>query len=141
MDTRRFVFIDPDGTDDRWLYVVAEAPTGVIYQQQYGGTACRQGEVEGYLVPVTAPDALDGLRVLFERDLRGAGARDHRWADEQLAGVRRLVGGVPYWTGDGDTEEPHPLRLDESRVADLDEAWVPVLTPDGPGVLVWLNSD
>ncbi|WP_328753160.1 DUF6210 family protein [Streptomyces sp. NBC_00285] len=34
-----------------------------------------------------------------------------------------------------------PLLLDESRLAEADEAWVPVLTPDGPGVLTWENSD
>jgi hypothetical protein len=33
------------------------------------------------------------------------------------------------------------LKLDESRIAEADEAWVPVLTPDGSGVLMWFNSD
>ncbi|WUO43891.1 DUF6210 family protein [Streptomyces sp. NBC_00285] len=33
------------------------------------------------------------------------------------------------------------MLLDESRLAEADEAWVPVLTPDGPGVLTWENSD
>ncbi|MGW9028169.1 DUF6210 family protein [Streptomyces sp. NPDC055722] len=36
---------------------------------------------------------------------------------------------------------PTALVLDESRLAEIDEAWVPVVTPDGPGVLVWENSD
>lgn len=36
---------------------------------------------------------------------------------------------------------PVPLALDESRLGEVDEAWVPVVTPDGPGVLVWENSD
>ncbi|WP_422100041.1 DUF6210 family protein [Thermomonospora catenispora] len=34
-----------------WLYVVVEAPTGVVYHQQYGGSACRQGRVEGVFRP------------------------------------------------------------------------------------------
>ncbi|MEV6241519.1 DUF6210 family protein [Lentzea sp. NPDC051838] len=46
------VFLDPDGTEHDWLYVVVRAQTGVAYEQQYGGTANRLGEVEGYLVPV-----------------------------------------------------------------------------------------
>ncbi|WP_422100039.1 DUF6210 family protein [Thermomonospora catenispora] len=29
------------------------------------------------------------------------------------------------------------MRLDETRVRDIDEAWTPVSTPDGPGVLWW----
>ncbi|MFD9003063.1 DUF6210 family protein [Streptomyces sp. NPDC059582] len=33
------------------------------------------------------------------------------------------------------------MRLDENRIRDTDEAWVPVITPDGPGLLLWANSD
>ncbi|MGS2617385.1 DUF6210 family protein [Micromonospora sp. LZ34] len=43
--------------------------------------------------------------------------------------------------GTSHSEEVHPLRLDESRMREVDEAWVPVITPDGSGVLVWFNSD
>jgi hypothetical protein len=39
------------------------------------------------------------------------------------------------------SREWKPLALDESRLSDLDEAWVPVLTAHGPGALVWNNSD
>ncbi|MGO4755221.1 DUF6210 family protein, partial [Streptomyces sp. 2MCAF27] len=38
-------------------------------------------------------------------------------------------------------EEPRSLRLDEGRLAEADEAWIPVTTPDGPGELLWCNSD
>ncbi|MFV2176746.1 DUF6210 family protein [Actinomadura sp. LOL_016] len=40
-----------------------------------------------------------------------------------------------------DCRRPAQLQVDESRLAEVDEAWVPVVTPDGQGVLVWLNSD
>jgi hypothetical protein len=43
--------------------------------------------------------------------------------------------------GDLLSREQKPLLLDESRLGELDEAWVPVLTPDGSGLLVWNNSD
>ena len=33
------------------------------------------------------------------------------------------------------------IELDESRFYEIDEAWVPVATPDGPGILTWENSD
>ncbi|MFJ9461250.1 DUF6210 family protein [Kitasatospora sp. NPDC101447] len=56
-------------------------------------------------------------------------------------GFAALVGAVRYWACDGTTVKPHRLQLDESRIREADEAWVPVITPDGPGVLVWLNSD
>ncbi|MFJ2807854.1 DUF6210 family protein [Kitasatospora sp. NPDC087271] len=33
------------------------------------------------------------------------------------------------------------MFLDESRIREAHEAWVPVITSDGPAVLVWFNSD
>jgi len=138
---RRFVFLDPDGMAGGWLYVVVVARTGVFYQQQYGGTACRQGQLEGFLVPVFGPDALDALRLLFENTFRGAGTRNYTWPDDERDALRAIIEDVSYWASDGHTEQPHNLRLDESRIRDADEAWVPVITPDGPGTLLWFNSD
>ncbi|MFJ9706886.1 DUF6210 family protein [Streptomyces sp. NPDC101234] len=46
-----------------------------------------------------------------------------------------------YGSANQDDLYPARLALDETRLADVDEAWVPVVTPDGPGVLVWENSD
>ncbi|MFF7211919.1 DUF6210 family protein [Streptomyces sp. NPDC008238] len=138
----RFVFLDPDGTGaGGWLYAVVEARTGAVYQQQYGGTACRQGQVEGFLVPLAGPDGLAALRELFEGDFRGAGTWNHTWPDDERDRLRFAVRAVRYWASDGTTEQPHALRLDESRIREADEAWVPVITPDGPAVLVWSNSD
>ncbi|MDX2709914.1 DUF6210 family protein [Streptomyces sp. PA03-6a] len=142
MGSRRFVFLDPDGISaGGWLYAVVEARTGVFYQQQYGGTACRQGQVEGFLVPLHGPDELAALRELFEKDFRGAGTWNHTWPHDERDRLRGAIGALRYWASDGTTEEPHPLRLDESRIREADEAWVPVITPDGPAVLVWFNSD
>lgn len=124
-----------------WLYVVVRAQTGIVYQQQYGGTACRQGKVEGFLVPVHGPDSLTRLRELFEGHFRGAGTWNYQWRDEELDSLREPVREIRYWASDGLTETPHPLQLDEQRLREADEAWIPVLTPDGPGVLVWFNSD
>lgn len=138
----RFVFLDPDGTmPGDWIHVVVEAPTGVVHQQQYGGTACRQGQVEGFLVPVSGGDALGPLRELFEGDFKGAGVHSRPWPDGARERLRRTVAGIPYWACDGRDEERCFLRLDEDRFHEVDEAWVPVVTPDGPGILVWRNSD
>ena len=77
MTARRYVSLDPDGMagGTGWLYVVVRAQTGVFYKQQYGGTACRQGQVEGFLVPVYGPDSLTGLRERPDRDVPRAPAR------------------------------------------------------------------
>ncbi|CAL9407361.1 hypothetical protein SUDANB121_01596 [Nocardiopsis dassonvillei] len=142
MTAPRFVLLDPDGLlGQDWLYVVVRAPTGVHYQQQYGGTACRQGSAEGFLVPVHGPDALGLLRGLFERDLRGAGTWGRPLRRAHRDRVDAALAEVVYWACDGTDERPHPLALDEDSLGELDEAWIPVRTPDGPGVLVWCNSD
>ncbi|MFJ1792571.1 DUF6210 family protein [Kitasatospora griseola] len=120
---------------------MVEAPTGALHQHQYGGTACRSGQVEGFLMPLFAPAAPAALRELFERHFRGAGTWRHAWSDEERRRLRAIVETVRHWTSDGVTELPHPLQLDEDRLDRADEAWVPVLTPDGPAVLVWSNSD
>lgn len=144
---RRYVFLDPDGTQGRdWSYVIVRAPTGICYEQQYGGTATRSGHVEGYLVPVRSAPALADLRTFFERDLRGSGAEGRSWPEEDLRRLRGAVERILFWESSPGPEGvngrgPQALVLDESRLADLDEAWIPVLTADGPGILVWQNSD
>ncbi|MEV4998514.1 DUF6210 family protein [Streptomyces niveus] len=137
MPSSRFVFIDPDGTGGDWTHVVVEAPTGVFYQQEYGGTSGQQGQVEGYLVPMSVESgAMDALAAVFE-PFRGRGAGGHAWAGAELDALREAVGAVRFWSCDGASDTPHPLRLDETRMPEADEAWLPVQTPEGPGLLVW----
>ena len=70
------------------------------------------------------------------------GEAGDRLPAERLAQLRDLVGSVPFWThDDGGADVRAPLELDESRLGELAEAWVPVRTPDGPGVLMWNNCD
>jgi hypothetical protein len=139
----RFVTLDQDGIDHGWLGIVVEARTGVRYQWQYGGHVCRQGQAEGFLVPLFRPDALDALRRLFEVDFGGAGTWNYAWPENHRARLRGIIGAIPYCVTDGNSEQQHALVLDEdpNRIRDTDEACVPVLTPDGPGLLVWSNSD
>src|ERR1700677_4280548 len=143
MTARRYVALDPDGMagGTGWLYVVVRAQTGVFYQQQYGGTACRQGQAEGFLVPVSGPDGLCQLRDLFEGHFHQSGTWKYRWQAEETDRLRTAVAGICYWACDGETAEPHPLQLDERQLGEADEAWIPVLTPDGPAILMWFNSD
>ncbi|MGW6446441.1 DUF6210 family protein [Lentzea sp. NPDC055074] len=140
MSSTRWVDLDMDTNDD-WLYVVVEMKTGVRYRLQYGGTACRQGEVQGYLVPLASPDELSALRDLFENVYGGAGKWGHDWPEADLARLREIVEAVRDRTAGAAGAEHVRLRLDESRMHSADEAWIPVITADGPGVLLWPNSD
>ena len=102
MPARWYVSLDPDGMagGTGWLYVVVRAETGVIYQQQYGGTACRQGQVEGFLVPVFGLKGLSLLRELFEGHFGGAGTWSYRWQADEVERLRAAVRGVGYWASE-----------------------------------------
>ncbi|MFC8722368.1 DUF6210 family protein [Kitasatospora sp. NPDC057198] len=140
--SERRIFLDPDGCGTGWLFVIVAAPTGVLYQNQGGGYSCRQYEQEGYLIPVPGTDLTGELEQVFVEELRGRGTYGLEWPPELLARLRAAVADIHlYGSANRDDPWPAPLVLDESRLAEADEAWVPVLTPDGPGVLVWENSD
>jgi hypothetical protein len=143
MTERPVVTIDPDGIGPDWMYVIVQRGTGVWYDQQYGGTACRHGRVEGYLVPVYDADTRRLLDALFIQDLEGTGlwGGARRPDDTIVARVREAVSRVRYWASEPDVSSAHQLALDEVRLVEIDEAWLPVVTPDGPGFLVWPNSD
>jgi hypothetical protein len=149
MPGQRYVFLD---FEELRLCVVVAAETAVVYQQQHGGTACMQGRVEGYLLPVQGGpagdcgEALAMLREIFERDLGGAGWRGGALPGQLMARLRGAVDKIAVeesgqTAGDVLSRELKPLVLDESRLGEMDEAWVPVITADGPGLLVWSNSD
>jgi Family of unknown function (DUF6210) len=137
---RRVVILDPDGTLTDWMFVIVQRDAGVWYEHQYGGTATRQGLVQGYLIPVSSAEARQLLDELFLRDLKGTGlwGGSRTAAPELVERVRKAVGPVSCWRSGAGWEA---LRLDEARLADIDEGWVPVISADGPALLVWPNSD
>jgi hypothetical protein len=130
------------------MFVIVHALTGIWYGTQYGGTATREAWAEGYLVPVDGRQALAGLERIFVGTLRGTGiwGGDVVVTRELLDQIQGAVSQVRFWPAStpslqGEQPPPVPLQLDQGRLADLDEAWIPVLTLDGPGILVWSNSD
>ncbi|MFD5463770.1 DUF6210 family protein [Kitasatospora sp. NPDC127059] len=140
---KRYVFLDPvsSGTGLGWMFVIVAAPTGVVYQNQGGGLRCAQYEQEGYLIPLLGRRLDDELRAIFVRELKKQGSSGLDWPADLLDRLRAAVGFSVSSSDNRDDALPTPLVLDESRLAQADEAWVPVLTPDGPGILVWENSD
>ena len=162
----RFVFLDPDGTLDSWLAVVVRSKSGVVYANQCEGVATKQRLVEGYLVLLGGwKYEVDGgvidptlLTEIFHRD----GACMWRWVgrelpSERFAELNKLIDEIPYWrcgleggigTLRGKTDECIErtdarlhLRIDTNRAEQIAEAWIPVETPDGPGVLLYKNCD
>lgn len=129
--------VDGDSPEQNML-VLVPGETGLVYEHQYGGCSCRHVEVEGFLVPAWAhPEAREALDRLFLVDLGGSGVRDED-RSEAVRGVGDAIERI-WYRGTGDRLAP--LWFDVERADELDEAWVPVLTPDGPAYLTWVSSD
>lgn len=144
------VFLDPDGTASHtnWLFVVIETPTGVSYETQCGGLSNDVSRAEGYLVPVNGlswdPDKghidASALSKVFHTG-RSCGTPDPLSPD-LLKELEGLVSQIPFWTHhEGRDSHRGRLQIDDSRLPEIREAWVPVLTPAGPGILLWPNCD
>jgi hypothetical protein len=131
----------------RDVMLIIEYPTGVLYENQCGGVACSQEDLEGVLVPVGLPP-VDAERVMA-LPFPGGAALNAEVAD-MIDEILASVSFAKY------------LRVDRSRLSDSCEAWVFVVaeTPQdsdfqiyGPyfgsprgfgtvrGVLTWPNSD
>lgn len=139
MTGQTWVFLDPDGTGEDWSYVVVRADTGVTYEQQCGGGECLLRTVQGYLVPVYQHEVLTELGDLLANEVDTSAAEPV--SAEVRKQVAELVGEIRFWPSVRDGGDAVALALDEDRIGELTEAWVPVTTPDGPGVLIWPNSD
>lgn len=142
------VLLDPDGSVGRGLYVIVAAQTGVTYETQCGGTHCLSRHVEGFLVPCPSEgfegggDIEERLAAFFARHFRGEAVPASAWPAYLVDELSIIVRDVVFWRTplEGSSERLH-LSLDRQRLADCIEAWVPVMTPDGRGVLTFTNSD
>jgi Family of unknown function (DUF6210) len=149
---------DPDGSLDAagafGLLALIPAPTGVVYAHQCAGHRTVVREAEGFLIPVGglgAADAFVGagpLVAFFARAFRGnppdpQRPQDGTWSEAHLRELTALVGAIPCWLTPRAIEGSRRLflELDTDRLAELTGGWIPVLTPHGPGVLLFPNSD
>lgn len=148
----RTVLLDPDGTwNRRWLVAVIDAPTGVIYESQCAGVATDLRAQEGYLIPLGglktrtdhgAIDPAEFTAVFHEGDRCLWSMCGSSLPEDRLKLLQDLVADVPFWVTHSDgTEERLTMEVDMSRLEEVAEAWVPIITPDNPGVLMWDNCD
>jgi hypothetical protein len=140
------VYLNPDGASPVGLAVIVSAATGVIYGTQCGGVSTQQRELEGFLVlcPSRDYDVTSDVEAELEQRFRAhpSWKPASTWAvplvDELAAIVRRVV----FWRRTNVGEDVRErLSFDRSRLGECVEAWIPVLTPEGPGVLTFENSD
>ncbi len=148
----RHVFLDPDGTFGRWLGVVVRQATGVVYEQQCACVTNDARLVEGFYVPLGGAgfvlvDGIDfvGLTEVFHRG-SSCDSSPRIGTNLTVARLERLqsvVGSIACWSTTLPGKQDHRVRLqvDTARLAEVAEAWVPVETPLGPGVLLYQNCD
>jgi hypothetical protein len=153
-DTERYIFLDPDGTKGVGLVVIVMAPTGVIYGHQCAGLNNEQRTAEGFAVPLGGAAPAQPLLGFFRETFHGnPPAMDEsldarlgaQWSEEALDELATLVGAIPFWKtypeSAGREDQRTFLELDRARLSELTEAWIPVTTAYGPGVLIFDNSD
>lgn len=142
------VELDPDQMQSPWIAVIVCANTGVTYTHQCGGVACDQKELEGFLVPLGGYkydvdlgkiDTQELTALFHSGDACDWGAEGRNFPASRREQLNFAVQQIRFWHSH--SQEYQRLKIDETRIDDLCEAWVPVTTPDGPGVLVWENCD
>lgn len=138
--------------EPQFVVLAIQAPTGVIYEQQCGGFYCDQLEVEGYLTVVVRQEPDDARPDRFGVSPADLTAIFHSEDDachfpqpwlltpERIDRLDALIRTLGYFGGP-DGPPVQEFELDRSRLDEVFEAWVPVITPDGPGVLLWNNCD
>jgi Family of unknown function (DUF6210) len=138
-----YVFLNPDGAEDFGLQVIVEHPTGVVYAHQCAGYLTELMAVEGFLIPIGGPDAARRIYGWFWQAFEGTGYAPDGWTKERIDQLASLVAEIPCWLthADGKRDERRFLELDRGRIGECVEAWIPVATPYGPGILVVENSD
>jgi hypothetical protein len=134
--------LDADGTSHDYLLMIVAAATGVTYTHQCGGFACLQNSMEGYLVQAGTPEDERRIYDWFQREFEGACMNASAWNPENIRILEGLISQVACWhTNITGHDSRHFLQLDQARMHECVEAWIPVHSPYGPGILVLNNSD
>ena len=141
----KHVVLDPDGTVDYGLVVIVEADTKVTYHQQCAGLLTEARSVEGFLIPVAGRVAAQKIFDWFWSEFKGncyPSQFSTLWTQERTARLGELVAEIPCWHFDGGVRDKRDgLRLDTEIMHECVEAWIPVVTPYGRGILALRNSD
>jgi len=93
------------------------------------------------MIPVGGPELSAELSSWFISRWRGNGY-DIDWTTDLMESLAELVSTIPCWhTVENGEDRREYLQLEKDRINECVEAWVPVRTPFGPGVLLFENSD
>ncbi len=145
-----YIFIDADGTPSAWLYLIVEKSTQVFYTSQCAGLENQIRSTEGYLIPligltfdtdVLLDEYSHQLRQIFHQ---GQSCRSaSKLNTQQLDRLQSYIENITIWFTNNEPEDDQRqhLCLDMSRLEEITEAWVPVISPYGKAILIWKNCD
>ncbi|HEX9061289.1 MAG TPA: DUF6210 family protein, partial [Clostridia bacterium] len=105
--TKKYVFIDPDDTQENYLYVIIEAETGVVYGNQCEGYATSERRVEGFLIPL---DGINHSKYLLDFFSKFKGwppglAKGSQWEEKDLHELSLIISKIPIWFTDFGPQE------------------------------------
>lgn len=145
-----YIFIDADGTQSSWLYLIVEKSTQVFYTSQCAGLENQIRSTEGYLIPligltfdtdVLLDEYSHKLRQIFHQGQSCRSAT--KLNTQQLDRLQSSIENITIWFTNNEPEDDQRqhLCLDMSRLEEITEAWVPVISPYGKAILIWKNCD
>ncbi|MDM1763534.1 MULTISPECIES: DUF6210 family protein [unclassified Acinetobacter] len=145
-----YIFIDADGTQSSWLYLIVEKSTQVFYASQCAGLENQIRSTEGYLIPligltfdtdVLLDEYSHQLRQIFHQGQSCRSAT--KLNTQQLLQLQSCIENITIWFTNNEPEDDQRqhLCLDMSRQEEITEAWVPVISPYGKAILIWKNCD
>lgn len=145
-----YIFIDADGTQATWLYLIIEKPTQVFYATQCAGLNNEIRSTEGFLIPLIGlsfnmHDVLDEythkLRHIFHQGQHCRSGK--KLTQQQLTQLQNCIENITVWLSMSNQVEDQRqhLFLDMNRLEEITETWVPVISPYGQAILMWKNCD
>ena len=141
---RKVVRLRSDGSDPEFgLHLIVKADTGVTYEVQCNGHRCEGRQVEGFLVPVGGRSKAAVFENFFRGHFQGHpyDCPPQDWTDEIKGELRALVESVCVWDEDPKSPNQGRLVVDDGFLFECTEAWVPVVSTLGRGILVFNNCD
>ena len=140
---KKYVLIDPDGTANVGLCLVIEQETGVEYGHQCGGVATEIKSIEGFLIPLGMKDIEQDIAKFFWKEFKeNCHNPNNAWPVDQIEKLSKLISKIPDWQCDKiENDKKAFLKLDVERIDDCVEAWIPILSVHGRGMLLFRNSD
>jgi Family of unknown function (DUF6210) len=136
------VFIDADGASEPYLLLLVLSPTNVVYAHQCGGYSCMQNSAEGFLVQIGDPGTREELYSWFQSEFDGSCMNSSVWDKSRIDALAEIVSRVSCWHTDSQGNDTRNfLVLDRGRMHQCVEAWIPVVSTYGQGIMVLKNSD